>query len=237
MDGYGTFGAAGATITGLDGGSSPTFQVRAVSSKGAVSAWVPVTSGTVVTRPAVPTVTVTSGPQVDCVSIGVEAGPDGGARVLETQYRLNLTDPWVTVDARHPIPTSWCAPGTPDPVPVTLEVRRRNAAGTAAWSTGTGAATTQPPGVPAATTIALSAAGDGVVWSAPAADRPITGYEYEVTWDGGATFAAPAPVPGGAAATVLRFDDVSLAGTFGVAVRALDVKGAGEWSDVVAVTR
>ena len=71
----------------------------------------------------------------------------------------------------------------------------------------------------------------------PVAVAPFWMGTHEVTWDGGATFGAPAPVPGGAAATVLRFDDVSLAGTFGVAVRALDVKGAGEWSDVVAVTR
>ncbi|HEY0119169.1 MAG TPA: Ig-like domain-containing protein [Cellulomonas sp.] len=236
VDGYGTFGGAGATISGLGGGSTPTFRVRALSSKGASSDWAQVTSGVVVTRPSNPTVTLSSGPQVDCVSIAVGAGPDGGAPVLETQYRLNLTDPWVTVDAGHPLPSSTCVPGTPDPVAVTLEVRQRNAAGDAAWSTGKGSAATAAPSVPAKMTIALSAGHGRVTWTPPASDRPITGYEYQVTTDGGASFSAPAAVPNGAGATSLRFRDVGLAGAFGVRIHALNVKGAGEWSDVLSVT-
>ncbi len=236
VQGYGTYTATSTTITGLAGGATPTFAVRALSSKGAASDWVQVTSGVVVTRPAVPTVTVAPGPSVDCVSMAVQPGPDGGAPVVQTQYRLDGTDPWVTVDAAHPVPTRWCDPTQPaTPDLVTLEVRQQNAAGDAAWSTGSGSALTQAPNVPAPVVLTLLAAHRGASWPPPASDRPITGYEYRVTADGGATFTAPAAVPGGAGATSLRFKDVSLSGTFGLQVRALNVKGAGAWSDVLSV--
>ncbi len=237
VQGHGTVTGTSTTITGLAGGSTPTFSVRAVSSKGATSDWVQVTSGVVVTRPATPVVTVTPGPDVDCVTMTVQLGSNGGAPVLETQYRLLLTDPWVTVSPSQTSSTPWCdknQPATPDLV--TLEVRQRNAAGDAAWSTGTGSALTLAPRVPAVVTLALSARGVRATWAAPASDRPITGYEYRTTPDSGATYSAPAPVPGGAGATSLRFGDVGLAGTFGLQVRALNVKGAGDWSDVLSVT-
>ncbi len=236
VQGYGTYATTSATIAGLGGGSSPTFSVRALSSKGAASDWVQVTSGTVVTRPATPTVTATSGPQVDCVSFAVSFGRDGGAPILETQYRLDKTDPWVTVDEAHPVPGSSCAPGTADPVARTLEVRQRNAAGDAAWSTGSASATTRPPSPPAKMTLTLSNGHGRARWTAPASDRPITGYEYQASTDGGATWSAAAAVPGGASATELRFSDVGLSGTFLVHIRALNVKGAGEWSDDLTVT-
>ena len=239
VDGYGTFPTTGATITGQGGGSTPTFSVRSVSSKGAVSDWVQVTSGTVVTRPAVPTVTVTPGPTVDCVTMAVQLGSDGGAPVLETQYRLNGSNPWVTVNGTHPIPTQWCDKSQPaDPGTVTLEVQQRNSDAAAPWSTGSGAGLTQVPDVPAAMTIALSSKATRVTWVAPASDRPVTGYEYQLTTDGGATFTDPAAVPGNAGATALRFSDIgNPTGTFGIRIRALNVKGAGAWSDVLSVTR
>ncbi|MBN9375272.1 MAG: fibronectin type III domain-containing protein, partial [Cellulomonas sp.] len=110
-----------------------------------------------------------------------------------------------------------------------------NAAGDAAWSTGSGSGLTQAPAPPAKMTLTLSGNHSRALWTAPASDRPITGYEYQVTYDGGATFTAPAAVPGGAGATSLRFSEVGLSGSFGVEVRALNVKGAGEWSDVLVV--
>ena len=234
VQGYGTFPTTSATIAGLGGGSTPTFAVRALSSKGAASDWVQVTSGTVVTRPAVPAVSVVPGPTVDCAALSVQPGSDGGAPVLETQYRLNVTDPWVTVDATHPLPSQWCDPSQPAvPDTVTLEVRRRNAAGDAAWSTGSASGLTQAPAPPATMTLTLTNGHTRARWTAPASDRPITGYEYRVTYDGGTTFTAPAAVPGGATATDLRFSEVGLSGTFGLQVRALNIKGAGEWSDVL----
>ena len=133
-----------------------------ISSKGATSDWVQVTSGVVVTRPATPVVTVTPGPDVDCVTMTVQLGSNGGAPVLETQYRLQLTDPWVTVQPSQTSSTPWCdknQPATPDLV--TLEVRQRNAAGDAAWSTGTGSALTLAPRVPAPRTGTLDAVAGG----------------------------------------------------------------------------
>lgn len=236
VQGYGTFTGTSASIQGLGGGSKPTFSVRALSSKGAASDWVQVTSGTVVTRPAAPTVTATPGPQVDCVSFAVAYGSDGGAPVAETQYRLNQSDPWLTVDDGHPVPSSSCAPGTADPVVRALEVRVRNAIGATAWSTGSASAATLAPSPPAKMAVTLSAGERRALWAAPASDRPITGYQYRVTYDGGATFTGEQAVPGDASATSLRFGDVGLAGAFGLQLRAVNVKGAGEWSDVLVVT-
>jgi hypothetical protein len=129
------------TFAGLPGGQAQTFSVRALSSKGAASDWVAVTSGTVVTAPAPPAVAVTAGPDVDCVAIAVTAGSNGGAAVTATQYRINGGE-WTAIADAAAVPSPYCTPGTQTAVQV--EVRVQNAPG-GTWSTGSGSATTKPP--------------------------------------------------------------------------------------------
>ena len=232
VDGYGTYGATGATITGLTGGVAQTFRVRAVNSKGAASDWVQV-SATPVTVPAAPVVTVAAS-SVNCVSVSVSVDPNatGGAPVVDTQWRVDRTDPWLDVTA-NPIKPAVCHPGAADPVPVTVEVRRRNVADDAAWSVGTGSATTAPATVPGKPTIALvttqpwnrhlefSVATDP---NAPAVDR----WDYAVSTDG-ATWGEWVPVPDGGSG--IRLGDLGPQSPLWIQVRAHNVKGDGPPSD------
>ena len=117
-------------------------------------------------------------------------------------------------------------------MPVTLEVRRRNAAGDAAWSTGSASAATGAPTAPAAPTLSLTSSATRVGWTAPDdGGRAITGNEWQEPADGTA-FSAPAAVGAGTTWVGLATLQPSSAG---VRVRALNVKGPGAWSDVLAV--
>ena len=225
VEGRGTVTGTALTVTGLAGGSTPSFRVRALSSKGAASEWVGVASGPVVTRPATPAVSVTPA-AVDCVAVAVDLGGDGGAPVLAAQFRVG-TEAWRPIDQ---LPSSYCLPGTGGSV--TVEVRQRNAAGEL-WSTGTGSAATAEPAVPGKPTLGLTGWGRNrsVEWTASDGGRPIDGYEYQVTRSDGVVDPA-VPVP--ADTRSLRVRD--LPGNATVQVRAHNVKGWGEWSDAFSVT-
>ncbi len=140
VEGRGATTALQMTVGGLEGGASPTFRVRAVSSRGDASNWASVTSGIVVTRPQAPVLTVTTGAE-DQVDVATADGRTGGSPVTARWYRIDAG--------------AW-QPGTPPATvpgqggaPVTVEYQVCTEAGCSDVTLARATAGTAPPPGPA----------------------------------------------------------------------------------------
>ena len=221
-------------VTGLAGGSTPTFTVAALNTAGETGSPAGVTATTVVTAPQAPTVTVGPG-DVDEVVIAVVFGDAGGAPILATEYRIDH-GPWVAVTATAPLPTTYRSSRGA----VLVEVRQHNGG---AWVQGSGSGQPGqpgPPGAPTGLTAQVTPEGTALTlgWVAPASTggRDLTTYEWRVRTEDGQSVLESAQTDAAtlAATTTGSYPPGS---TVSVDVRARNDSGAwGPWSTPVPVT-
>ena len=234
--------------TGLDGGTAYTFAVRATTASGAVGATSSVPATTLPDAPAgleaapgADGVALSwTGPGTGAVVTGYEVSTDGGQTFADIPDSApggtNATG--YTVTARSDEPEIALAGGTA----YTFAVHAVNESGVGAASSVTA---TTVPDAPQNLAAAPHIGGVGVAltWDGPGAGAVVTG--YEVSTDGGQTFAdIPDSAPGGTNATgytvTARSDEpeTDLAGgvEYTFAVRAVNDSGAGAASSIDKTT-
>ena len=220
----------GATITGLDNGTTYEVRVRAVNSVGAGD-WSPIRRGTPVAAASPPSapsaLTVTAGDGQLVVSW--QAPADDGAAIddYEVQYRSEGGS-WRGgfVDGDN---TGATITGLDNGTTYEVRVRAVNSVGAGDWSPirrGTPVAAASPPSAPSALTVT---AGDGqlvVSWQAPADDgAAIDDYEVEHRREGGSWERQTST------ATTVTITGLDNGTAYEVRVRALNSVGDGDWSD------
>ncbi len=141
VEGLGRTAATSWTVGDLTAGSSPTYRVRAWSSRDEASAWVTIAPTTVTTAPAAPSGLDLTAVGHDRVHLAWTAGSTGGSAVTGFRYRID-DGAWVEVG---PGVTSAEAGRSAAGAAVVVDVAARNALG---WSPATRAtlAATAPAG-------------------------------------------------------------------------------------------
>ncbi|WP_426592499.1 Ig-like domain-containing protein [Cellulomonas sp. McL0617] len=203
------------TLVNLVGGPSPTVLVRAWNSRGLAGDWLTLPTTQVVTRPAAPSVTVSTG-ALDQVNIAYADGDAGGSPITVRQYSID-GGPWRST----PAPATFGSSST-----VTVAYQACNVAGCSPAATGAAdPGAPAAPDAPAPPTAVVNADGTiGVAWLAPDDHgRSIDQYEWQYTGDAtggdtgdGSTLAAVLTVPAGS--------------TIAIQARAHNAVGWGAWS-------
>lgn len=163
------------TVSNLVGGPSPTARVRAWNSRGLAGDWLALPQVQVVTLPAAPAVSVSTG-ALDQVTIAYADGDAGGSPITVRQYRID-GGPWRS----SPAPTVY---GATDPV--TVSYRVCNVAGCSPEVTSSAApGAPAAPDAPALPTAVLNPDGTvTVTWQAPNDNgRPIDRYAWQLSSD------------------------------------------------------
>ena len=223
------------TIAGLAASTLHLVQVRAVNAigAGAWSASASLATTAAATVPAQPAAPVVTGASSAAVSITWAAPADGGSAITrqDLDWSLDGGATWTTIaGAASPQSISGLTPAAT----VTARVRAVNAVGPGSWSPpGAGASLAAVPAAPAAATIS-GITHDSLVasWSAPAANgSAITGYDYRLSANGGASWSAAQ-----AAVSPQTIGGLTAASPYQVQVRAANGVGAGPWSASASAT-
>jgi Ca2+-binding RTX toxin-like protein len=226
--------ATSRTITGLTGGRSYTFQVRAVNVAGPGPLSAPSGAVTAMGLPAAPTgLTAVRGNA--SARLSWTAGPDGGSPITGYVVQVRIAGAVVRTDEFTGPATSVEVTGLTNGTAYTFRVGAVNALGSGPLATSGTVTPATVPGAPGILAPTQGAAGGALTavanWSAPASTggSAITGYRVSalpVAADGVTVTGPPVVVSVGAAARTRSF--TLPAGTYRFEVVALNALGAGD---------
>ena len=215
--------STGATITGLDNGTTYEVRVRAVNSVGAGD-WSPIGRGTPVAAASAPTaLTVTAGDEQ--LVVNWQAPADDGAAI--ESYEVEHRREGGSWERQTSTATTVTITGLDNGTTYEVRVRAVNSVGVGDWSPiGRGT----PVAAASAPTALTVTAGDGqlvVSWQAPADDgAAIESYEVEHRREGGSWERQTST------ATTVTITGLDNGTTYEVRVRAVNSVGAGDWSPI-----
>ena len=215
--------------TGLDGGTTRHYRVRAVNDAGSGEWLVVVSATTVPDAPENVSATASGTSRID-VSW---TAPEGEVTGYEVEWSADGETGWTGVDPAHGgTETGYGDTGLDGGTARHYRVRAVNDAGSGEWSAVV-SATTVPDAPENVSATASGTSRIDVSWTAP--EGEVTGYEVEWSADGETGWTGVDPAHGG---TETGYGDTGLDG--GTArhyrVRAVNDAGSGEWSAVVSAT-
>ena len=215
--------------TGLDGGTTRHYRVRAVNDAG-TGEWSAVVSATTV--PDAPENVSATASGASRIDVSWTA-PEGEVTGYEVEWSADGETGWTGVDPAHGgTGTEYGDTGLDGGTTRHYRVRAVNDAGTGEWSAVV-SATTVPDAPENVSATASGASRIDVSWTAP--EGEVTGYEVEWSADGETGWTGVDPAHGG---TGTEYGDTGLDGatTRHYRVRAVNDAGTGEWSAVVSAT-
>ena len=215
--------------TGLDGGTTRHYRVRAVNDAG-TGEWSAVVSATTV--PDAPENVSATASGTSRIDVSWTA-PEGEVTGYEVEWSADGETGWTGVDPAHGgTGTEYGDTGLDGGTTRHYRVRAVNDAGTGEWSAVV-SATTVPDAPENVSATASGALRIDVSWTAP--EGEVTGYEVEWSADGETGWTGVDPAHGG---TGTEYGDTGLDGgtTRHYRVRAVNDAGTGEWSAVVSAT-
>ena len=215
--------------TGLDGGTTRHYRVRAVNDAGS-GEWSAVVSATTV--PDAPENVSATASGTSRIDVSWTA-PEGEVTGYEVEWSADGETGWTGVDPAHGgTETGYGDTGLDGGTTRHYRVRAVNDAGSGEWSAVV-SATTVPDAPENVSATASGTSRIDVSWTAP--EGEVTGYEVEWSADGETGWTGVDPAHGG---TETGYGDTGLDG--GTArhyrVRAVNDAGSGEWSAVVSAT-
>ena len=209
--------------TGLDGGTTRHYRVRAVNDAGP-GEWSAVVSATTV--PDAPENVSATASGTSRIDVSWTA-PEGEVTGYEVEWSADGETGWTGVDPAHGgTGTEYGDTGLDGGTTRHYRVRAVNDAGTGEWSAVV-SATTVPDAPENVSATASGASRIDVSWTAP--EGEVTGYEVEWSADGETGWTGVDPAHGG---TGTEYGDTGLDGgtTRHYRVRAVNDAGTGEWS-------
>ena len=215
--------------TGLDGGTTRHYRVRAVNDAG-TGEWSAVVSATTV--PDAPENVSATASGASRIDVSWTA-PEGEVTGYEVEWSADGETGWTGVDPAHGgTGTEYGDTGLDGGTTRHYRVRAVNDAATGEWSAVV-SATTVPDAPENVSATASGASRIDVSWTAP--EGEVTGYEVEWSADGETGWTGVDPAHGG---TGTEYGDTGLDGgtTRHYRVRAVNDAGTGEWSAVVSAT-